>query len=258
MKLFLTLFMASLRSEAQYKFDFFINILGNILGLLGDFIIVVFILMRFKNIDGWLLHEIALMYGIIEFGFGVYRFVGDGFNNFEVLILSGKFDTLLIRPASALVQVMLQKVDFKRLGMVAQALAVGIWGLQRCSFVNNSIYFYLALLLLASVIINMQISIILAAVAFWTGKNEDIIVLGHYSTRAAAGYPATIYNSIFRHILTFVVPFFSLSYYPLLYYTGRSDNVLYLLAPIFGIIAMTPITYFIWGSGIKRYSSTGT
>ncbi|SDY91650.1 ABC-2 type transport system permease protein [Proteiniborus ethanoligenes] len=258
MGLFLTLFKASFKSEAQYRFDFLINILGNILGLLGDFIIVVFILMRFKNINGWLLHEVALMYSVIEFGFGMYRLIGDGFNNFELLILSGKFDTLLIRPAPALVQVMLQKVDLKRLGMVAQALGVGIWGLQRCSFINNSFYFYLPLLLLASVIINMQIGIILAAVAFWTGKNEDIVVLGHYSTRTAAAYPATIYNNIFRHILTFVIPFFSLTYYPLVYYTGRSGNAFYLLAPLFGIIAMTPISYLIWSLGIKRYSSTGT
>lgn len=258
MKLFLTLFKASFKSQTQYKFDFFISIIGNILGLLGDFIIVAFILIRFKTIDGWQLHEVALMYGIIEFGFGMYRFLGDGFNNFEVLILSGKFDTLLIRPASALLQVMLQKIDFKRLGMVAQASAVGIWGIHRCTFISNSFYLYLPLLLLASVILNIQVSIILAATAFWTGKNEDIIILGHYSTRTAAGYPATIYHNIFSHILTFIIPFFTVSYYPLLYYTGKSDNIFYLLAPFLGITVMTPISYIIWNSGIKRYSSTGT
>lgn len=258
MRLFLTLFKASFRSQAQYKFDFFVSIIGNILGLLADFIIVAFILMRFKNIDGWQLHEVALIYAIIEFGFGMYRFIGDGFNNFELLILTGKFDTLLIRPTSALLQVMLQKIDFKRLGMVMQAVAVGIWGIQRCNFINNSFYLYLPLLLLSSVLINMQISIILAATAFWTGKNEDIIILGHYSTRSAARYPATIYHNIFSYILTFLIPFFSVSYYPLLYYTGKSNNSFYLLAPFLGVAAMTPISYFIWNSGIKRYSSTGT
>lgn len=258
MRLFLILFKASLKSQAQYKFDFFINILGNILGLLGDFIIVAFILLRFKSIEGWQLHEIALMYAIIEFGFGMYRFIGDGFNKFEQLILTGKFDTLLIRPASSLLQVMLQKIDFKRLGMVAQAVAVGIWGLQSSSFVDNSFYMYLPILLLSSVIINIQISIILAAVAFWTGKNEDIIILGHYSTRTAAKYPATIYHNLFSHILTFVIPFYSVTYYPMLYYTGKSGNILYLFAPFIGIAVMTPISYVIWKSGVKRYSSTGT
>ncbi|SCG82797.1 ABC-2 type transport system permease protein [Proteiniborus sp. DW1] len=257
MRLFLTLFKASFRSEAQYKFDFFVNILGNI-AIIGDFLITVFILMRFKNINGWLLQEVSLMYAITEFGFGVYRFIGDGFNNFELLVLSGKFDTLLIRPASALIQVMLQKVDLKRIGMVVQALAVGIWGLQRCSFIDNSIYIYLPLLLIASVVVNTQIGIILAAVAFWTGKNEDIVILGHYSSRTAAQYPASIYNKLFSSILTFIIPFFSVSYYPLVYYTGRSENTFYLFAPLLAVVAMTPITYVIWSAGIKRYSSTGT
>ncbi len=257
MRIFLTLFKASFRSEAQYRFDFFINILGNI-AIVGDFLITVFILMRFKNINGWLLQEISLMYAITEFGFGVYRFIGDGFNNFEILVLSGKFDTLLIRPASALVQVMLQKVDLKRIGMVVQASVVGIWGLQKCSFIDNSFYLYLPFLLIASVVVNTQIGIILAAVAFWTGKNEDIVVLGHYSSRTAAQYPATIYNKLFSSVLTFIIPFFSVSYYPLVYYTGRSENILYLFAPLLAVAVMTPITYFIWSSGIKRYSSTGT
>lgn len=258
MGLFVTLFKASLKSEAQYKFDFFVNIIGNFLGLFGDFIIVVFILMRFKSIDGWQLHEVALIYSIIEFGFGVYRFIGNGFNKFETLILSGKFDTLLIRPASSLFQVMLQKVDFKRLGMVLQAAAVGIWGIQRTAFISNSFYFYLPFQLLASVIINIEISIILAAIAFWTGKNEDIIILGHYSTRSASTYPATIYHKIFSQILTFIIPFFAVSYYPLLYFTGKSQNGLYMLAPFLGILIMTPISYTIWTLGVKRYSSSGT
>lgn len=258
MILFWTLFKASLKRQAQYKFDFFVNILGNLLGLLGDFIIVVFILMRFNNIHGWNLREIALMYGIIEFGFGVYRLIGEGFNKFEDLIISGKFDTLLIRPASALVQVMLQTVDFKRIGMVVQATAVGIWGLKGTSFVSSSFYLYFPILLLSSIIINLEISIVLAAVAFWTGKNKDIIILGHYSTRTAATYPASIYHKVFSHILTFIIPFFSVSYYPLLYFTGKSDNIYLLFAPILGLLTMTPLSYIIWNLGIKKYSSTGT
>ncbi|WP_105617261.1 ABC transporter permease [Vallitalea okinawensis] len=258
MTLFVTLFKASLKSDAQYKFDFVINIIGNFLGLFADFLIVAFILLRFQSIDGWELHEVALMYAIVEFGFGVYRFIGDGFNNFEQLILSGKFDTLLIRPAPALVQVMLQKVDFKRLGMILQALAVGIWGLSNVNFISTTYYIYLPILLVASVAMNLAISILLAAIAFWTGKNEDIIILGHYSTRKAASYPATIYHSIFTHALTFIIPFFTISYYPLLYLTGKSKQILFLIAPIIGVLVISFLAYMVWNTGIKRYSSTGT
>ncbi|WBW97781.1 ABC transporter permease [Oceanirhabdus sp. W0125-5] len=258
MKLYLTLFKASFKTQTQYKFDFIVSILGNILALFGDFLIIVFILMRFKNIDGWQLQEIALMYAIIELGFGLCRFFGDEFNRFETYILTGKFDSVLIRPVSPLIQMMLRRVDFKRLGMVIQAIAVGIWALSKCTFINNSIYLYLPFLIIASTLMNFQVSVILASTAFWTGKNKDIVILGHYSTRTAAQYPATIYHNIFSFILTFIIPFFSINYYPLLYYTGKSDNMLYLISPLLAIIVMTPISYFIWTSGIKKYSSAGT
>jgi len=258
MGLFITLFKASFKSQMQYKFDFFVSILGNIFGLLADFIVLAFILLKFKQIEGWQLHEIAVLYGIIEFGFGGYRFIGEGLNKFEELVLSGKFDTLLIRPASALFQVMLQKIDFKRLGMLIQASAVGLWGLQNTTFVNGNIYAYMPVMLTVSVLINLEVSIALSAIAFWTGKNADIVILGHYSTRTAASYPAGIYHNIFSHFLTFVIPFFTVGYYPLLYFTGKSDNGWLLLSPFFGVLMLTPITIIVWNAGIKRYSSSGT
>ena len=137
MQLFKILFIASLKSQSQYAFDFVVNVIGNFLGVFADFLIIAMILLRFQNIQGWTLVEIAVIYSIIEFGFGVYRVIGDGLNNFETLILSGRFDTLLIRPASVLGQAMLQTVDFKKIGLVLQASLVGIWGLSQIEFVHS-------------------------------------------------------------------------------------------------------------------------
>lgn len=258
MNLFKTLFIASLKSQTQYKFDFIVSIVGNFLGMLSDFLVLAIILLRFKTIGDWQLHEIALIYGVIEFGFGVYRIVGDGFNNFEDLVLSGKLDTLLIRPIPVIVQVMLQKMDFRRLGAVMQALAVGIWGLSKSEFVHPGIAYYMPVMLIASVLVNLFLSIILAAIAFWTGKNEDIIILGHYSTKAAANYPAEIYHAFFQKILIFVIPLYTVSYFPVQYFTGKSDNIYYLLTPLYGVVVMGLFASFIWSKGLKRYSSAGT
>jgi ABC-2 type transport system permease protein len=250
--------MASLKSQTQYAFDFIVNIIGNFLGLFADFIIIAMILLRFQSIQSWTLVEIAVIYSIIEFGFGTYRLIGDGLNNFEILILSGRFDTLMIRPASILGQVMLQTVDFKRLGLVLQACLVGAWGLSQVEFAHAFAWAYLPLLYLASAIMNLLVSILLASTAFWTGKNEDIIILGHYSTRTAAQYPATIYHKGFQAALTYVIPFFTVTYYPLAYLTGKSAESIYLIAPWLGILILAPLTMGIWKLGVRRYASTGT
>ena len=258
MRLFKILFIASLKSQTQYAFDFVVNIIGNFLGVFADFLIIAMILLRFQNIQGWTLVEIAVIYSIIEFGFGVYRVIGDGLNNFETLILSGRLDTLLIRPASVLGQAMLQTVDFKKIGLVLQATLVGAWGLSQIEFVHSYAWIYLPTLYFASIVMNLLISILLASTAFWTGKNEDIVILGHYATRTAAQYPATIYHKFFQSVMTFVIPFFTITYYPLLFLTGKSQQSLYLLAPWLGITILAPITMGVWKLGIKRYSSTGT
>lgn len=258
MRLMKILFKASIKSQAQYRFDFIVSIIGNFLGMIPDFLILAFLLMRFKTLGEWDLYQVALVFGIIEFGFGVYRFFGDSFNKFEDYIIGGKLDALLIRPAPVITQVILQKMDFKRLGMVIQALVVGYWGYTQVTFTHNTGYYYIPLLLIASSIFNLFMGVIFASTAFWTGRNKDIIILGHYASRNAAEYPGDIFHAFFKKILIYVLPFYTISYLPLSYLTGKTDNPWVLLTPLYGVMVTGGLAYFVWSKGLKRYSSTGT
>ncbi len=259
MNLFFILLKASIKSQMQYKANFIISSLVSGLTIFSDFLLIAILLLKFENILDWTLYEVAIIYSIIEFGFGSYRLFFNGLDNFEDLIITGKFDALLIRPISTLLHVMIQRFDLRRIGIIIQSLAVGIFGIANSNLHENKYFLLLyGLLLFSSFIITVSINVILATIAFWTGKNKDIVVLAFYSTRVAASFPLEIYNQFIKFLLTFIIPFSTSAYYPILFITKKSENVLFLFAPLMAIILIVPFALCFWSYGTKKYRSSGT
>jgi ABC-2 type transport system permease protein len=66
----------------------------------------------------------------------------------------------------------------------------------------------------------------------------------------------TIYSRWLRRFFTFIIPYGCFNYLPLLYLTGRSNNALYALAPLPGIVFIVPCL-LLWNYGVRHYMSTG-
>ena len=255
--IFSTLFKASMKTQFADRTNFFVDIFASGLSILSDFILIVFLLGSMRTIKGWTLAELAFIYGITEGGWGFFRLFGEGLHNFEDLIVTGKFDTFLLRPVSPIIQIMLQKIDFKRAGIIIQAVAVGLWGIYSIKS-DFSLVFWFFLLMFFSVIMTFEINIFLASIAFWTTRNKDIIVLAFYSTKNASYYPADIYNRLIRGIITFIIPVATTGYYPLSFLTGKSGNVVYLASPAIACTLLILPCAIIWNTGLKKYTGSGT
>lgn len=258
MKSIAALFMASLKSQYEYRLNFWFDLIISGVNLLSDFLLVAFLMMSFRDIGGWNLGEVAVIYSIVELGWGIFRIFGEGLHRFEELMVTGRFDLLLIRPMGTIKQLLLQKVDFRRLGVIFEAGAVAVFGFTVSGLDFGKIWWIYLLLVFCSTIVTFEINIILAAIAFWTVRNYDIIVLAFYSTRTAAMYPANIYSPPLKHILTFVIPLATVGYYPVGYLTGKLTNSLALVSPVLGVGVLIPIAIVMWKSGLKHYASTGT
>lgn len=255
--MFLTLLKATIKSEMQYKTNFIFNIIQNLLTLFSDFVLVALIMLKFKNIGGWNIYEVAILYSVIEIGFGLFRMFGEGIHRFEELMISGNFDAILLRPINTFSHVLMRLVDVKKIGGIIQGILVGIWGMSKIDVNFEFVFFYL-IMCFASFLIILEVATAISAIAFWTTRISDLMNIGIYATRTACTYPASVYSPILRGFLTFIVPFATTSYFPLSYLLGKSTNSWYLLLPFAGCILFAPVAYLLWTTGIKRYTSTGT
>ena len=70
-------------------------------------------------------------------------------------------------------------------------------------------------------------------------------------------YPFSIYGKSVLKLFTFVIPLALFQYYPFLYSTSRSHNIIYMLTPLIGMLFIISCL-ILWKIGLKRYSSTGS
>ncbi|MEW5988361.1 MAG: ABC-2 family transporter protein, partial [Chloroflexota bacterium] len=115
-----------IRSQAQYRVAFAMDVVtaAVILGLF--FVALVFVFQRFENIAGWTLGEVAFLYGMVEMAFGTMDMVFSGFdpNSFGQQVRRGTFDQLLLRPLSLTLQVLGSQFVIRRLGRILQGVAI--------------------------------------------------------------------------------------------------------------------------------------
>src|SRR5262245_43113177 len=98
LRLFFRLIGISFRSKMQHRASFWMLLSTYFLSTFIDIVGIWVLFDRFKMVQGWTLKEVAILYGIMHIGFSIPEAFARGFDNFGLLIKSGDFDRILLRP----------------------------------------------------------------------------------------------------------------------------------------------------------------
>ena len=106
-------------------------------------------------------------------------------------------------------------------------------------------------------LIYTSLKIATASIAFWTKQSGAMIYI-FYMFNDFAKYPISIYNSLLRWLISFIVPFAFTAYYPASYFLQEKDvffNVggLMLISMVFFVISLK-----LWDKGLDSYESAGS
>jgi ABC-2 type transport system permease protein len=216
--------------------------------------------MRFPNIGGWSLYEVALCYSVIHIAFSLSECFARGLDAFSSLVVKGDFDRILVRPRSTLLQVLGSKFEFTRIGRLSQSIFVLIYSVDHLQIAWN-IFKVLTLLLmmLSGVLIFTGIFMFGAALCFWTVEGLEIINIFTDGGREISQYPLSIYKEWVKKLFTFVIPFGTVNYLPLMYILDKvhGNTLLYMFTPVMGMLFIIP-SILVWNIGVKHYKSTGS
>ena len=222
------------------------------------YFIIIALFDRFNNIKGFSVYEVLLCFSIIQFGFAFNETFFRGIDRFEDLIIDGSLDRYLLRPQGIIFQVLCSKTDLIKIFRLIQSTIVLVIALINLN-VNWNInkVIVLILMLFASVLIFFGIFILTASYCFVTVQGLEVKNLFTDGGKNLAQYPISIYRKGVIFIFTFIIPYAFVNYYPLLYFLGRSDNILYLLSPLLVFIFLIPCLWA-FKIGLKHYNSTGS
>ena len=248
-----------LRSQAQYRLSMWMLMVGQFLVTLSSFIAMYLLFARFENIAGWTFGEAALCYGVVAMSFALAECFARGFDRFQNMVRSGSFDRVMLRPRSTVLQVLGSDLDITRLGRVVQSAVVLRIAIARLGLAWTAAKIAtLVSMIFSGVFIMSGLFILGATVCFWTVEGLEFINIFTDGGREIAAYPLPIYPRWIMRFFTFIIPFGSLNYLPLMYITGRAtgSGAAYMLSPLIGIAFIVPCLLF-WRLGVRRYLSAG-
>lgn len=242
----------------QYKGTFILNIFGRIIMSFATVVSVLFMFARFNEIEGFTLSQTLLCTSVVTMAFSMAEVFARGFDIFPRLLGNGEFDRALVRPRGIIFQVLASHIEFLRLGIFIQALAVLFYAIPNSGVIWTwDKILTLFLMISCGAVVFFGLYIIYASFAFFTTEGLEFMNILTYGGREFGRYPFSIYGSGILKFLTYVIPLALFQYYPLLYLLDKTQNTFYMLAPLIGILFIIPC-YAFFRVGLRRYKSTGS
>lgn len=257
-KLYFHYISINIRCMMQYKASFFLNVTGQFLVSFTVFLSMFFMFERFRSVEGFTYSEVLICFSTILLAFSLAEMFARGFDTFSGMVRGGDFDRILVRPRNEIVQVLGSKFELTRIGRMLQAIVMFIYGIT-ASGIEWSFLRVLTIvfMIIGGTVIFSALFLIYAALCFFTLDGLEFMNVFTDGAREFGQYPTAIYGKKMLLFTTFVIPYSLFQYYPLLFLTGRSDNILLMFLPLAACWFMIP-SFMLWKYGVRHYKSSGS
>jgi ABC-2 type transport system permease protein len=202
LKFLLAVWKANLQSAMEYRASFIAQILGMIINNGFYFIFWIIFFDRFKEVRGWGLSDMFLVFGITAASFGMTAFLfGNAFNLSEV-IAGGRLDYYLSLPRPVLVHTIASR-------SISSGLGDLIYGITSFLISGYSTWDGLGLFLVGVVLAGtafVSFLIIVHSLTFWLGNAGALAGLLMNAMLTFALYPISLFDGPAKFILFTIVP----------------------------------------------------
>jgi len=254
-----------MRAQLEYRVSFVMNQIATSLATAGGFVTIALILQRFEGIGGWSMGEIAFLYGMMDAAFGTAELLFAGFDpdSFAKMVQRGQLDQLLLRPVHVTLQILGSGFVLRRLGRIAQGIAILGISLSLTSLRwTVAKIIYLPIVFGSIVLFFGALYVIGSTSTFWTVQRVEIINIFTYGGSEMMSYPMHIYSQWMRRFFTYILPAIFVNYYPALFFLDKPDPFgmpafAPFLAPLVGI-GLLLASFAFWRFGLRHYTGTGT
>ena len=247
------------KTRLEYRGDLLIECLGSLLSQASGLFVVAIIFQSIPALRDWSRAEVFFIYGFALVAQAFFEAFADGFYWFaDRYVMRGEFDRILLRPLNPLFQILLENFSLEfvadlTLGvliLVAASAALpvppglGDWAL-------------LAIMVPGAVLVLSGVFLALASVSFWIEDKVGVLP-PVYNLLAFGRYPLTIYGPVIRLLLSWVLPFGFVAFYPSTGILGRGEFGFHFWAtPLVGC-AVFLCGYAVFRVGTRHYQSTGS
>ncbi|MBU1142415.1 MAG: ABC-2 family transporter protein [Firmicutes bacterium] len=242
----------------EYRVDFLIGMFAFIFTQAAGLLFLYIIFQNINALAGFSIDEILLMYAISLLPRGIDHLLFDNLWLLPRTVRQGSMDRYLLRPINTLYQFIIERFQPDAFGEIFLGTALLIVTLGRLDFAIT-LYNITGLLSIVFVgtFIYTGLKLLTSSTSFWL-KNSYPLMQITYNISDYTKYPILIYPKFIRLLMTFIIPFALISYYPALYLLGQMEylTVMGYLVTVTGVLVFLGL--FVWKKGLKHYESTGS
>jgi ABC-2 type transport system permease protein len=254
LRLFAVYMRINVLGELAYRVNFYVQLFQSVVGLATALAGLVVVFAYTDNLNGWTPEEMLALVGVYLMVGGLIGLVIEpSLEQFITSVRDGTLDFTLTKPEDAQFLVSVQTVNVWRVIDVVMGAAVLISALMRLGQkVGLWQAFTFVVMTLAGLVIIYSFWLMLATLAFWFVRVENILVI-FQSMYEAGRWPVSIYPGWLRFSLTFVVPVAFATTMPAEALTGRlSPQVLLGALALAAVLA--GMSRIVWRVGVRHYS----
>jgi ABC-2 type transport system permease protein len=250
-------------AQASYRASFAIELGSQVLLVLVEFVEIYVVFHQVDSLGGFDYAEVAVMYGLAVASFGVADLAVGHVDRLPAYLRAGTFDSFLLRPLSALGQLVTSDFTLRRLGRVGTGvvvLAIALhaadidWTLGRVGL--------LVLTPVAGALIFSAVFVATSTIGFWVVEGMEFANAFTYGGNYLSSFPFTVFGTTIRRFFTFLVPVGFVAYLPALALLGREDPLgapgwlSWCSLPV-SLLAMA-VALLLWRNGLRRYVGAGS
>jgi ABC-2 type transport system permease protein len=252
----------NLRAAMQYRASFLLQTLSQLIMTAGDLLAVLVLMDRFGHIGRWSPPEILLFFGAMQWTFALTEILDRGLCTFSTEVRRGTFDAMLVRPRSPLKQVILSRLDPRRIGTMLVGLAAVLLATRTLGLTWT--WDRVLLLLwssLGTVALLMGLFLVEASVTFFTVQGLEAVNVLTYGGRQTCQYPVDVFPGPIRLLFLYVAPIALTLHLPLGAILGKPvlpwPAWAVWVSPCAGFAFFGLVT-LLWRLGVRRYQSAGS
>jgi ABC-2 type transport system permease protein len=245
----LAVWKANLQSAIEYRAAFIAQVLGMMLNDAFYFVFWIIFFDQFKEIRGWVLNDMFLVFGITATSFGLTAiFFGNAFF-LSTIITGGRLDYYLSLPRPVLLHTLASRTIANGIG----DLSYGIISFLLSGYfsIKGLAWFGIGVILASTVF--LAFLIIAHSLTFWLGNAQALAGLLMNAILTFALYPITLFNGPAKFILFSLIPAALVGSLPAsLIRELNWQNFLILVA---GAFCLLGLAIFVFHRGLRRYES---
>lgn len=247
--------LIGLSNIIAYRAGFFSHLVGSLTWGIFHYISIFILTYRIQTIYGWSKSELYLLTGTFGIMWGLFRFLFmKNFHEFSRTILSGRLDTLLLKPIDSQFLMSIWQASYDELARVVLGVAFVIYTINTYNVTISitGLVLYLLLIVLA-IISSYSFWYIISTIVMWQPRLDNVIGL-LYTTAGIMRYPPEIMNRFGTSFVFFITPLLFVIAVPTQAFFGKATFISITWFILFSIFTFILSRKF-WKYALRSYTS---